>query len=413
MTKRIAAIIFIFFCTSVAWMILGGTISYRTYNADDQLHQRVASNWGSAQTQLPPSANYEVSVPVSSTKDVNGKKVQTTWTENRPFEVPLETTNAQANFRYDPRQKGLLWYGTYHVDFAGKYRFHNPSTHTENVTFSFPLPATQAQYDDLSISLDGKPLDVWHQDKYVKAQAPVVAGASGELTVHYVSQGLDRWSYSFGESVNQVENFRLGVSTNFQDYDFAPNSLSPTTRSNRSGGADLTWEYKNLVSGYPIVLVMPQKLQPGPLTSRISFFAPVSLFFFFFLMFILCTVRGIDLHPMHYFFLACTFFSFHVLLAYLVDHISIHIAFLICSATSIFLLVSYLRRVVNPRFAFRVAGLIQLIYLVLFSYAFFFEGFTGLAITIGAILTLFIVMQMTAKVRWSEKFTAQPAQRGV
>ena len=25
MTKRIAAIIFIFFCTSVAWMILGGT----------------------------------------------------------------------------------------------------------------------------------------------------------------------------------------------------------------------------------------------------------------------------------------------------------------------------------------------------------------------------------------------------
>lgn len=413
MTKRIAAIIFIFFCTSVAWMILGGTISYRTYNADDQLHQRVASNWGSAQTQLPPSANYEVSVPVSSTKDVNGEKVQTTWTENRPFEVPLETTNAQANFRYDPRQKGLLWYGTYHVDFSGNYRFHNPSTHTENVTFSFPLPATQAQYDDLSISLDGKALDVWHQDKYVKAQAPVAAGASGELTVHYISQGLDRWSYSFGESVNQVENFRLGVSTNFQDYDFAPNSLSPSTRSNRSGGADLTWEYKNLVSGYPIVLVMPQKLQPGPLTSRISFFAPVSLFFFFFLLFILCTVRGIDLHPMHYFFLACTFFSFHVLLAYLVDHISIHVAFVICSAVSISLLVSYLCRVVNPQFAVRVAGLIQLIYLVLFSYAFFFEGFTGLAITIGAILTLFIVMQMTAKVRWSEKFIAQPAHRGV
>ena len=133
-----------------------------------------------------------------------------------PFEVPLETTNAQANFRYDPRQKGLLWYGTYHVDFAGRYRFHNTSTHTENVTFSFPLPATQAQYDDLSISLDGKPLDVWHQDKYVKAQAPVVAGASGELTVHYVSQGLDRWSYSFGESVNQVENFVSGSAPIFK-----------------------------------------------------------------------------------------------------------------------------------------------------------------------------------------------------
>lgn len=409
MTKRIAAIIFIFVCTSIAWMILGGTISYRTYNADDQLHQRVASNWGSEQTQLPPSANYVVKVPVSDTKDVNGEKVETTWTENRAFEVPLESTNARANFRFDPRQKGLLWYGTYHVDFAGRYRFHNPSTHTENVTFSFPLPAMQAQYDDLSISLDGKPLDVWHQDKFVKAEAPVPAGSSGELTVHYVSQGLDRWSYSFGESVNQVENFHLGVSTNFQDYDFAPNSLSPVNRSNRSGGADLTWEYKNLVSGYPIVLIMPQKLQPGPLVERISFFAPVSLFFFFFLLFILCTVRGVDLHPMHYFFLACTFFSFHVLLAYLADHISIHAAFAICSTVSIFLLVSYLRRVVNPKFAFRVAGLIQLIYLVLFSYAFFFEGFTGLSITIGAILTLFIVMQMTATVRWAEKLTVKPA----
>jgi hypothetical protein len=49
------------------------------------------------------------------------------------------------------------------------------------------------------------------------------------------------------------------------------------------------------------------------------------------------------------------------------------------------------------------AGLTQLVYLVLFSYAFFFEGFTGLAVTIGAILTLFVVMQMTGRVRWDEK----------
>jgi len=44
--------------------------------------------------------------------------------------------------------------------------------------------------------------------------------------------------------------------------------------------------------------------------------------------------------------------------------------------------------------------------MILFSYAFFFEGFTGLAITIGAILTLFFTMQMTARVRWAEKFAA-------
>src|SRR5262249_40908887 len=129
----------------------------------------------------------------------------------------------------------------------------------------------------------------------------------------------------------------------------------------------------------------------------ISFFAPVSLMFFFFLMFVITSIRRIDLAPVHYFFLATSFFAFHLLLAYLVDHLSIHLAFAIASAVSIFLVVSYLRIVVGPRFAFLEAALAQLIYLVAFSYAFFFKGFTGLAITIGSIVTLFVVMQVTAR----------------
>jgi inner membrane protein involved in colicin E2 resistance len=153
-------------------------------------------------------------------------------------------------------------------------------------------------------------------------------------------------------------------------------------------------------------MTMPEKLQPGPLAGRISLFAPVSLFFFFFLMFIITTMRGIELHPMNYFFLATAFFSFHLLLAYLVDHISIHLAFGICSAVSIFLVVSYLRLVVGLRFASGEAALAQFIYLVMFSYAFFFKGFTGLAITIGSIITLFVVMQITGRVKWAEKFAA-------
>jgi len=56
------------------------------------------------------------------------------------------------------------------------------------------------------------------------------------------------------------------------------------------------------------------------------------------------------------------------------------------------------------RFAAVEAGISQFIYLVLFSYAFFFKGFTGLAVTIGSIVTLFVVMQMTGKIKWAEKF---------
>ena len=162
-------------------------------------------------------------------------------------------------------------------------------------------------------------------------------------------------------------------------------------------------------NGFDIALKMPEKLQPGPLAGEISYFAPVSLFFFFFIIFVLSTLRGIDLHPMNYFFLAGAFFAFHLLLAYLADHISIHAAFAISSAVSIVLVVSYLRLVVNLRFALVDAGLAQLIYLVLFSYAFFFAGFTGLTITIGAILSLFVVMQMTGRIRWEEKFVKTTA----
>jgi len=66
--------------------------------------------------------------------------------------------------------------------------------------------------------------------------------------------------------------------------------------------------------------------------------------------------------------------------------------------------VSYLRLVVGLRFALTEAAGAQFIYLVLFSYAFFFKGFTGLTVTIGSILTLFVVMQATGRVCWAEKF---------
>jgi hypothetical protein len=203
--------------------------------------------------------------------------------------------------------------------------------------------------------------------------------------------------------VTQVRDFRLRMLTNFAAIDFPENTLSPTSKKQRGSGWELEWRYRNLVSGFPIAMRMPEKLQPGPLAGQISFFAPVSLFFFFFVMFLIATLRRIALHPMHYFFLAAAFFAFHLLLAYLVDHVSIHVAFVGSAVVSLGLVISYLRLVVGTQFAFREAGIAQLVYLVLFSYAFFFEGYTGLAVTIGAIVTLFVAMQATARVRWGEE----------
>jgi inner membrane protein involved in colicin E2 resistance len=252
--------------------------------------------------------------------------------------------------------------------------------------------------------VDGRPAKFQSYKSLVEGFAEVPAGGTVTFKVSYRSQGLDDWQYTLGKDVSQVRDFNLRMKTNFSDIDFPDNTLSPTNRRRTDNGWELAWRYTSLVSGYDIAMTMPGKLQPGPLAGEISYFAPVSLFFFFFVMFIISTLRKVDLHPMNYFFLAAAFFAFHLLLAYLVDHVSIHVAFVICSIVSIGLVVSYLRLVVGVQFAVREAGVAQFIYLVLFSYAFFFKGFTGLAVTIGAIVTLFVVMQITGRLDWSRQF---------
>ena len=49
-----------------------------------------------------------------------------------------------------------------------------------------------------------------------------------------------------------------------------------------------------------------------------------------------------------------------------------------------------------------------MVYLVGFSYAFFWVGMTGLALTIGAIATLFVLMQATGRIDWYEVFRRSP-----
>jgi inner membrane protein involved in colicin E2 resistance len=408
MFRRIVAIAFIYGCATLAWLALGATIFARTQRSDAALRGRVASTWGAAQEQVAPTASVERVVSRQVEVEENGKRLVRTVQERETVPLQLERTRARARVSMEHRRKGLLWYSTYTVGFAGNYTFRNTTDH-DVVTLALKLPTAQAIYDELTFTVDGQPVATSHDHGSVAGVAHVVRGATVLLSVGYRSQGLGEWRYNFGNPANpkevaRVRDFELALSTNFHGVDFAENSLSPSHKRETREGWDLTWRYANLISGYQIALVMPEKLQPGPLAAEISLFAPVSLFFFFFLMFIITTVRGIELHPMNYFFLAAAFFSFHLLLAYLADHVSIHGAFLTASAVSIFLVVTYLRLVVGVTFAVREAALAQLLFLVLFSYAFFLEGFTGLAITIGSIVTLFVTMQMTGRIRWAETF---------
>jgi inner membrane protein involved in colicin E2 resistance len=158
------------------------------------------------------------------------------------------------------------------------------------------------------------------------------------------------------------------------------------------------------VSGKPMGLSMPTPLNPGPVASRISFFAPIALLFYFAAVVLVSTTRGVRIHPINYAFLAAGMFAFHLLFAYLVDRIDIGWAFAIASVVSVTMCTAYLRLFISDTQALVELAVSQVVFLVLFSFTFFFEGLTGLAVAIGSVLTLGYFMARTGRVDWERVF---------
>ncbi|GAB5518383.1 MAG: hypothetical protein RhofKO_06340 [Rhodothermales bacterium] len=423
MVKRILAVGFIYFCTVIGWVILGGSVTYRSQTQDEGIRMEVGQLWGGAQVQQAPSVHRvsrvrasEVPVEASATereaaayrasREVEAAAVDPT-NDSRAYvmryePVSLTESNIQVGMDVEHRRKGLLWYGTYTVGFEGAYRFENTTAETGAFRFRFPLAAGGAVYDNFTLRIDGQMLsDVPITDGSAVQVLTLEPGAVALVEVAYGSQGLDDWRYDFGYQVSQVRDFNLSIRAGFDDIDFPAGTLSPTQKKAIEGGWALGWSYDRLFADADIGLEVPQKLNPGPWVSRVTFFAPVSLFLFFFVLFILSLTRGVHLHPMHYFFLSAAFFSYHLLLAYLVDHFSVYAALIISAVVSMGLVISYMRRVTSPRFALVETGITQFIYLVLFSCTFFLDGYTGLAVTVLSVITLFIAMQLTSHIDWS------------
>lgn len=396
--RRLIAIGLIYIATVFAWFVLGEVVHSRTAGLDQRLRSRVQNIWGDIHVQKAPLFTAFANVK----KGFTGTEVRV-------------ASDIFVDLQYEPRKKGLLWYNLYKVEFAGNYTVSNPLDRETTVRMNYEFPSPQAVYDNFAILLGDQELALVANDRGREATFLLPSGAKRKVTIRYKSQGLDDWRYSQSslpnKNVSTIRDFHLTATADFRDLDFPDNTLAPTEKTVSKDGWKLEWKYDQLISGQDIGISVPRKLNPGPFVERVTSFAPVGLFFFFLLMLMIIVLRKIPLHPMHFLFLAAAFFSFHLFFAYLVDHISIEFSFSLAAITSIFLTVTYLRLVVGLKFAFIEAGLSQLVYLVAFTYSFFFEGYTGLIITILAILTLFFAMQMTGRVNWEKVFAKSDEQR--
>ncbi|MDY6914123.1 MAG: inner membrane CreD family protein [Planctomycetota bacterium] len=415
---RFFVIILIFAVVSLAWMILGGSIWARTEMLDSSLSREMNSLIG-PKVLVQPSPYWS---PKPNTRRSQSGAV-----------APAAGTVA-ADIKHADRYKGLLWFSTFTVDFSASYTIpadptlrrprglFAPAPKAEGF-FIFPLPAGVTSYNDLTIAVNGKAVPVAAAEIAAgKISVPLERTAEQVVTVRYVTSGQEVWLYSPAEApyssscryddvvpsgnvLSELKNFSLTVTTDFVDIDYPRGTRSPNAPAKRhKNGMSAAWQYANALTSQSMGIVMPRRTNAGPITARMSFFAPVSLFLFFIVLFVVVVRRKIALHPMHYLFIAAGFFAFHILMAYLADLVIIHVAFWIAAAVSVFLVVSYLRLVAGVKFAVFQASLAQLVYLVGFSYAFFWVGRTGLTVTIGAVVTLFILMQATGRLNWGEAF---------
>lgn len=441
--KRILAILLVYLITCASWMILLGVNESRTADQGISLMHEVGSLWGHSQRQKAPTLSFRAvrgaSANDSASKTISAeeaerlklsfpkaeapKKDNATTQEATPPEEELlfaiwdqavsaspSSSTIRAQVDSDPRRKGLVWFALYGVNFDATYTYQHQLKESGYLDIEFALPSEGAIYDDLVFEVDGKDhkgaLDL--ASGIFKLSLPVQPGSLISIHSAYKTRGADEWSYRPGDRVQQLDNFKLTLITDFADIDFPEGTQSPSSRVSTDDGWTLDWSLSSTVTGQGMGVLLPQALQPGEISGALILSAPVSLLFFFVILFILATLQKLDIHPMNYLFIGAAFFAFHLLFSYSADHLTIQWAFVLCSVVSLFLVISYLRLVVSPRFAVRQAGLAQLIYLVGFSLAHFWAGFTGLTVTVLAILTLYVVMQATGRLSWSEVFKATP-----
>ena len=380
---HIIAIIIIYLVSCGGWALLGTSTAVRSDLFADRLSGAVRDLWGGELVQDAPRI-----------RDV------TTGSD-----LLLEASHIVVDLDLEHRRKGLVWYPTYTCRFDGGFTLRSSTGGEQAMRVLFRLPDSEATYHDVAVEvngvavqLEGDPRKGIGMDLVVPANQDVV------LRVAYKTRGLRSWHYRPAVHAGRVCGLDLTADIDFTDYDFPDGAIAADRVEDLEDGLRLQWSTPEMITSGAIGIVAPDKLNPGPLSARMTFFAPVCLGFFFLILATVTVVRQTRIHPMHYLFVAGGFVAFHLLFAYLVDLVPVHPAFLVAAATSVGLVVTYLRAAIGPGLPIAWIAGGQICFLVLFSYSFFLDGATGLTVAAGSVVFLGFLMRVTAHVDWTAFF---------
>ena len=246
-TQRLLAIGFIFVCTAVAWSILGATVVGRTGELDGRLSQEVAQLWGGRHVQVAPLVSVrrprEVTEEVKEQDAKGGTVVRTvkrTVIEDAPF--PAASSRVRVDLGLDHRRKGLLWYDTYAVDFAGGLPLRQPGPRGARSRRPVRLPVDGGDLRRLPLQPRRTTGAAHHGPRRGLTRDRRLA--PGEEAIAGWPTGRAAWASGPTPSAGrgrQVRDFALTMTTDFDGIDFpAGHDLAHRARATGEG-CRLTW----------------------------------------------------------------------------------------------------------------------------------------------------------------------------
>src|SRR5262249_33714829 len=150
--------------------------------------------------------------------------------------------------------------------------------------FRFPLGNERGVFDGFQVTRGGDVVPTTIKDGVASWSEELKPNEARSFEVSYRSRGTTRWGYQLlgAGSTGEVKDFKLALDTDFSQTDSPAGTLSPSQQHGDGKSWHGEWNFRSLVANAPIGLTLPQKLNPGPLAEKITFFAPVGLLFFYF-----------------------------------------------------------------------------------------------------------------------------------
>ncbi len=376
---------FIFIPLLLGWLLLAARLEYRTDSVMSEQLNSVRQIWGGNLAQPMPSVRYKrfgSDVSSLSKGEINSSDVAVT-------------------LKMDYRKKGLVYYTGYNAEFTGKFKIHNPENENIYLSFIFPYPTQQNEgvLQNVKLLVNGKEdiEDTEYQPNLTLWTGVLGPAESLDLTVKYDARGLDQFEYGF-EPAEQINNFKIKIDVQgAKELDYAESTMPPTESSvETESGRILSWKLDKALTKLNIGVILPDKLNVEKQLSIMMYRAPV--FFVLFLVSLIAIIRlsGEKVNFIPIVITSIAYFFFYPLFAYLVIYMGLTLSLSIYFAVIGLLILNYMRILYGFKIGLSVFTA-YIFYLGITSLAALLPEYTGLILTIEAVLLMGIIMQVLSQ----------------